>query len=145
MDRENPLRNYLLQLNQQYNLSNEFKSRVAELIERLADLHLAPDQIELLACRVRETYERQVLVESCREESQKSLQKIQSAINAYSNALNTINQRLSHAEATLENVLKTSPTVPKPTPEKAVQPLEREKAKALMAFATISSKNSRIH
>ena len=72
MVKENPLSSYLSQLNQEYNLSTEFKSRIARLIERLSDLSLAPDQIEALAGKVRDTYERQVLVEACREESKKS-------------------------------------------------------------------------
>jgi septation ring formation regulator EzrA len=145
MVKENPLANYLNQLNEQYNLSAEFKSRVARLVERLSDLSLAPEQIELLASKVRDTYERQVLVETCREESKRSLQKIQGAINAYSNALSVINQRLSQAETTLENVLKTAPAVSKPVPEKGILPFEKEKAKALLAFASMTSKNSRIH
>jgi len=145
MVKENPLSSYLNQLNQQYNLSTEFKSRVARMIERLSDLSLAPEQIELLACKVRDTYERQVLVETCRDESKKSLQKIQGAINAYSNALSVINQRLSQAETTLENVLKTAPPASMETSEKGILPFEKEKAKALMAFASMTSKNSRIH
>ena len=142
---ENPLKNYLNQLNQQYTLSTEFKSRVAGLIERLSDLSLAPEQIEVLAGKVRDTYERQVLVETCREESGKSLQKIQIAFNAYSNALSVINQRLSQAETTLENVLKSAPTASKVGSEKEVLPFEKEKARALMAFANMNSKNSRVH
>jgi len=145
MIKENPLSTYLSQLNQEYNLSTEFKSRIARLIERLTDLSLAPDQIEALAGKVRDTYERQVLVEACREESKKSLEKIQSAINAYSNALSVINQRLSQAETTLENVLKSAPPASKVTSETGVLPFEKEKAKALMQFACLTSKNSRIH
>jgi hypothetical protein len=145
MVKENPLSSYLNQLNEQYNLSPEFKSKVARLIGRLVDLSLAPEQIDLLATKVRDTYERQVLVETCREESKKSLQKIQGAINAYSNALSLINQRLSQAETTLENVLKTAPHVSKATSEKGILPFDREKAKVLMAFASMTSKNSRIN
>ena len=145
MVKENPLSSYLSQLNQEYNLSTEFKSRIARLIERLSDLSLAPDQIEALAGKVRDTYERQVLVEACREESKKSLEKIQSAINTYSNALSVINQRLSQAETTLENVLKTAPPASKVTSETGALPFEKEKAKALMAFACLTSKNGRIH
>jgi septation ring formation regulator EzrA len=145
MVKENPLNSYLNQLNQQYNLSTEFKSRVASLMERLSELSLAPEQIDLLASKVRDTYERQVLVETCREESKKSLQKIQSAINAYSSALSVINQRLSQAETTLENVLKAAPPASKVVSEKGIMPFEKEKAKALMAFASMTSKNSRIN
>ena len=145
MGKENPLRNYLNQLNQQFDLSPEFKSRVADLIERLNNLSLAPEQIELLAGKVRDTYERQVLLETCREESRKSLQKIQGAINAYSNALSTINQRLNQAETALESVLKSAPTVSPVTSEKGILPFDKEKAKALIAFANMNSKNSRIH
>jgi chromosome segregation ATPase len=145
MERENPLRNYLNRLNQQYNLSAEFKSRVASLIERLSDLSLGPEQIELLAGKVRDTYERQVLIETCREESKKSLQKIQGAINAYSNALSDINRRLNQAETALENVLKSAPAVAKAVPEKGILPFDKEKARALMAFASMNSKNSRIN
>jgi hypothetical protein len=146
MSKEKPTKKlFSNQLNQQYTLSTRFKCSVASLIRRLSDLSLAPEQIEILAGKVQDTYERQVLVETCREESKKSLQKIQGAINAYSNALSLINQRLSQAETTLENVLKTAPPISNTTSEKGIRPFDREKAKVLMAFASMTSKNSRIN
>jgi outer membrane protein TolC len=96
---------------------------------------------------VRETYERQVLVESCREESRKSLERIQGAIQSYSNALNNINQRLDQAEAALESLLSSKPTTlpAQASEEKSIRPIDKEKARALAAFATINSKNSRVN
>jgi septation ring formation regulator EzrA len=145
MPRENPLRTLLGQLNQEYSLSEEFKTRVGQLIDRLEGLNLPPEQVEILLGKVRDTYERQALVESCREESRKSLDKIQGAITAYSNALNSINQRLSQAEAALENLLNSHTPQGQVRGEKAVVPFDKEKAKALAAFANINSKNSRIN
>jgi chromosome segregation ATPase len=148
MSKESPLSALLGQLNKEYDLSEEFKTRVTRLIERLEGLNLPPDQVQTLLGKVRETYERQVLVESCREESRKSLDRIQGAIQSYSNALNNINQRLDQAEAALENLLssqeKARPALQHPQ-EGRIVPFDKEKAKALAAFASITSKNSRIN
>ena len=149
MPKENPLSALLSQLNKEYTLSEEFKTRVSNLIEKLEGLNLPNEQIQTLLGKVRETYERQVLVESCREESRKSLTRIQDAIQSYSKALNNINQRLDQAEATLEALLSPKPAV-RPALSRSregqtLAPLEREKAKALAAFASINSKNSRIN
>jgi chromosome segregation ATPase len=149
MSKESPLSSLLGQLNKEYSLSEEFKNRVTHLIERLEGLNLPADQVQTLLGKVRETYERQVLVESCREESRKSLERIQGAIQSYSNAMNHINQRLDQAEAALENLLSSKPTprpaLPSPAEEKSIRPFDKEKAKALAAFASISSKNSRVN
>src|SRR5262245_55093342 len=135
MSKESPLSAILGQLNREYSLSEEFKNRVSNLIERLEGLDLPEDQVQTLLGKVRETYERQVLVESCREESRKSLERIQGAIQSYSNALSNINQRLDQAEAALENLLssqvKARPPIPRPQESKAIVPLAKEKAKAL--------------
>ncbi len=144
MSKDSPLLLLLGQLNQEYNLSEEFKARVGGLIERLDGLNLPPEQIQILLGKVRETYERQALVESCREESKKSMGRIQSTIQAYSTALNSINQRLDQAEAALENLLSSGPSSPK-QPNKPASSIARERAKALAAFATINSKNSRVN
>ena len=149
MSKESPLSALLGQLNKEYSLSGEFKNRVTQLIERLEGLNLPDEQVQVLLGKVRETYERQVLVESCREESRKSLDRIQDAIQCYSNALNNINQRLDQAEAALENLLSSKPVPrhasPRSSEEKSIIPFDKEKAKALAAFASISSKNSRIN
>lgn len=149
MSKESPLSALLGQLNKEYSLSEEFKNRVTHLIERLEGLNLPAEQVQTLLGKVRDTYERQVLVESCREESRKSLDRIQGAIQSYSNALNNINQRLDQAEAALENLLSSKPAQrpasPQPSEAKTILPFDKEKAKALAAFASISSKNSRIN
>ena len=149
MSKESPLSALLSQLNREYDLSEEFKNRVSKLIQRLEGLDLPADQVQTLLGKVRETYERQVLVESCREESRKSVERIQTAIQSYSNALNTINERLDQAEAALDNLLssKTAPlaALKRPSEEKSIRPFETEKARALAAFASINSKNSRIN
>ena len=144
MTKENPLHNLLSQLNRQYNLSEDFKTRVTQLVERIEGLNLLPEQLEALAGKVKETYERQVIVESSREESRKSLEKIQSVITNYSTALSSINQRLDHAETALENLLNSNPSS-EIKAEKGILPFDRERAKALTAFANINSKNSRVH
>jgi septation ring formation regulator EzrA len=149
MSKESPLSALLGQLNREYNLSEEFKKRVSNLIERLEGLDLPADQVQTLLGKVRETYERQVLVESCREESRKSLERIQGAIQSYSNALNNINQRLDQAEAALESLLssKTAPpaALNRSPEEKSIRLFDKEKARAFAAFASISSKNSRVN
>ena len=147
MSKESPLSTLLGQLNKEYSLSEEFKNRVTHLIERLDGLNLPDDQVQTLLGKVRETYERQVLVESCREESRKSLERIQGAIQSYSNALNNINQRLDQAEAALENLLSSKPVaaLAQSSEEKSIRPIDKEKAKALAAFASITSKNSRVN
>ena len=147
MSKESPLSALLAQLNREYSLSEEFKNRVTNLIERLEGLDLPADQVQTLLGKVRETYERQVLVESCREESRKSLERIQGAIQSYSNALSNINQRLDQAEAALENLLSSKPpaALERSSEEKFIRPFDKEKAKALAAFASISSKNSRVN
>jgi hypothetical protein len=144
MLKDSPLRSLLQQLNQEYCLSDDFKRRVAELVDRLELLDLPPDQVQILRGKVRETYERQVLVESCRDESRKSLDRIQGAISAYSNALSNINQRLSQAETALENLLASGPSSP-PVEEKPMSRIDKERARALAAFASINSKNSRVN
>jgi septation ring formation regulator EzrA len=147
MSKESALNTLLGQLNKEYSLSEEFKNRVTHLIERLEGLNLPDDQVQTLLGKVRETYERQVLVESCREESRKSLERIQGAIQSYSNALNNINQRLDQAEAALENLLSSKPAtaLAQSSEEKSIRPIDKEKAKALAAFASITSKNSRVN
>src|SRR6185295_10754071 len=128
MSKESPLSSLLGQLNKEYSLSEEFKNRVTHLIERLEGLNLPADQVQTLLGKVRETYERQVLVESCREESRKSLQRIQGAIQSYSNALSNINQRLDQAEAALENLLSSKPAAPaaleRTAEEKSIRPFD---------------------
>lgn len=149
MSKESPLTALLGQLNKEFSLSEEFKNRVTQLIKRLEGLNLPAEQVQTLLGKVRETYERQVIVESCREESRKSLDRIQGAIQSYSNALSNINQRLDQAEAALENLLSSKPAPrlasPRLSEEKTTLPLDKEKAKALAAFASITSKNSRIN
>jgi septation ring formation regulator EzrA len=149
MSKESPLSTLLGQLNKEYRLSEEFKKRVTQLIERLDGLNLPADQVQTLLGKVRETYERQVLVESCRDESRKSLERIQGAIQSYSNALNSINQRLDQAEAALESLLSSKPAslpgAARSSEAKSIVPFDKEKARALAAFASISSKNSRIN
>ena len=145
MPKENPLRDLLGQLNQEYSLSEEFKTRVGRLIDRLDGLQLPQEQVETLMAKVRDTYERQALVEACREESHKSFDRIQSAITAYSNALNNIDRRLRQAEATLENLSSANSLSQRAREEKAVVLFDKEKAKALAAFASMNSKNSRIN
>lgn len=149
MSKESPLSKLLGQLNREYSLSEEFKNRVTRLVERLEGLNLPAEQVQILLGKVRETYDRQVLVESCREESRRSLDRIHSAIQSYSSALNNINQRLDQAEAALESLLSSKaavrPVPPRPSEEKAILPFDKEKARALAAFVSISSKNSRIN
>jgi septation ring formation regulator EzrA len=149
MSKESPLSKLLGQLNREYSLSEEFKNRVTRLVERLEGLNLPAEQVQILLGKVRETYDRQVLVESCREESRRSLDRIQSAIQSYSSALNNINQRLDQAEAALESLLSSKaavrPAQPRTSEEKAILPFDKDKARALAAFASISSKNSRIN
>jgi uncharacterized protein YukE len=145
MPKENPLRALLGQLNQEYSLSEEFKKRVGRLIDRLDGLQLPQEQVETLMAKVRDTYERQALVEACREESHKSFDRIQSAITAYSNALNTIDRRLRQAEATLETLVSANSLSQRAREEKAVVLFDKEKARALAAFASMNSKNSRIN
>ncbi len=145
MPKENPLRALLGQLNEEYSLSEEFKKRVGRLIDRLDGLQLPQEQVETLMAKVRDTYERQALVEACREESHKSFDRIQSAITAYSNALSTIDRRLRQAEATLETLVSANSLSQRAREEKAVVLFDKEKARALAAFASMNSKNSRIN
>jgi hypothetical protein len=145
MPKEKPLRVLLGQLNQEYRLSEEFKTRVGQLIDRLEGLDLAPEQIELVLGKVRDTYERQMVVELCRQETRKSLDGIQGAIEAYSNVLNNINHRLSQAEAALETLLNSGPATSRVRQEQAALPIDKEKAKALVAFVQMNTKNSRIN
>jgi uncharacterized protein YukE len=145
MPKENPLRDLLGQLNQEFSLSEEFKTRVGRLIDRLDGLQLPQEQVETLMAKVRDTYERQALVEACREESHKSFDRIQSAITAYSNALNNIDRRLRQAETTLENLSSANSLSQRAGEEKAVVLFDKEKARALAAFASMNSKNSRIN
>jgi len=58
MSKESPLSALLAQLNREYSLSEEFKNRVTNLIERLEGLDLPEDQLQTLLGKVRETYER---------------------------------------------------------------------------------------
>ena len=145
MPKENPLRDLLGQLNQEFSLSEEFKTRVGRLIDRLDGLQLPQEQVETLMAKVRDTYERQALVEACREESHKSFDRVQSAITAYSNALNNIDRRLRQAETTLENLSSANSLSQRAREEKAVVLFDKEKARALAAFASMNSKNSRIN
>lgn len=144
MTKEKPLRALLDQLNTEYDLSDEFKTKVTDLIAGLEGFDLRPEQLETLMVKVRETYERQVLVESCRKESRKSLEKLQSSVKAYSSALDNINQKLNQAEAALEILLNNRPPDILPLEQKKDTLLSKEKAKALAAFANINSKNSRV-
>jgi uncharacterized protein YukE len=145
MPKENPLRALLGQLNQEYSLSEEFKKRVGRLIDRLDGLQLPQEQVETLMAKVRDTYERQALVEACREESHKSFDRIQSAITAYSNALSNLDRRLRQTEATLETLVSANSLSQRAREEKAVVLFDKEKARALAAFASMNSKNSRIN
>ena len=145
MKKESTLWTLIYQLNAEYKLSDEFKSKISQLINRLEGFDLLPDQIEALADKVKDTYERQVLVEACREESRKALQRIQTSINAYSTALNDINERLTQAETALKNLLSSKPGGTLPNREKAIAPSDKERAKALAAFASIDSKNSKVN
>jgi len=145
MTKQNPLRALLSRLNEQYALSEEFKLKVMDLIERLEGFDLRQEQLETLSNKVRETYQRQSLVESSREESQRSVEKIQNSISAFSTALNNINEKLNQAETALENLLQPKPTGIAPLESKRDVLLNKERAKALVAFATINSKNSRVH
>src|SRR4030095_7228332 len=135
MSKESPLSALLGHRNREYSLSEEFKNRVTNLIERLEGLDLPADQVQTLLGKVRETYERQVLVESCREESRKSLERIQGAIQSYSNALSNINQRLHQAQAAWQALLSSKPAAPavleRSSEEKSIRPFDKEKAKAL--------------
>jgi septal ring factor EnvC (AmiA/AmiB activator) len=145
MAKDNPLRALLNQLNEQYTLSEEFKLRVMDLIERLEGFDLRQEQLEALSAKVRETYQRQSLVESSRVESQRSIEKIQNSVAAFSTALNNISEKLNQAETALEKLLQAKPTAIAPLEQKQDSLLSKERAKALVAFATINSKNSRIH
>ena len=143
MTKEHPLRALLVQLNREYALSEEFKLKVLDMIQRLEGFDLRQEQLEALSVKVRETYERQSLVESYRGESRKSLEKIQNSISAFSSALNNINEKLNQAESALEGLLQPKPTTPGDQNRDLF--LSKERAKALVAFATINSKNSRIN
>lgn len=146
MNTGNPLRNLLEQLNAKYRLSDEFKMKVSVMINKLDGCPLGTEQVELLAVKVKETYERQMLVETCREETLRSLEKIQSSISAYSSALNEINQKLSQAESALEKLLALR-TVHAPLlkEEVRINPVDKEKARVMAAFACMNAKNSRVH
>jgi septation ring formation regulator EzrA len=145
MTKEHPLRILLAQLNQEYALSEEFKLKVLDLIQKLEGLDLRQEQLEALSIKVRESYQRQSLVESYRGESLKSLEKIQNSISAFSSALNNINEKLNQAETALESLLQPKSTSIVPVGQKQDIFLSKERAKALVAFATINSKNSRIN
>jgi septal ring factor EnvC (AmiA/AmiB activator) len=147
MTKESPLRALLVQLNQEFALSEEFKVKVLDLIQKLEGFDLRQEQLEALSLKVRETYQRQMLVESYRGESQKSLEKIQNSITAFSSALNNINEKLNQAESALENLVqpKSSAMIPVEQNQRRDNFLNKERAKAFVAFATINSKNSRIN
>jgi hypothetical protein len=148
MEKENLLRDMVERLNAEFKLSEEFKSRVLSLIEKLDGCPLGPEQVQMLASKVRETYQRQVLIEACRDESLKSLEKIQLSLNAYSNALNEINQRLNQAEMALERLagLKSKTVeAPQPPENKGITPYDKQKAKAIIAFVSLDSKGERIN
>ncbi len=146
MKKENPLRNLLEQLNTKYRLSDEFKMKVSVMIDKLDGFPLGSEQVELLAGKVKETYERQMLVETCREETLRSLEKIQSSISAYSSALNEINQKLTQAESALEKLLALRTTPSTLTKEETrISPMDKEKARVMAAFACMNAKNSRVH
>ena len=104
--------------------------------------------MELLSSKIRETYQRQVLIEACREESLKSLEKIQLSINTYSHALSEIGRRLNQAEVTLDRLVNLKPKTSAATlpPEnRCITTYDKEKAKAMIAFANLDSKSGRIH
>jgi septal ring factor EnvC (AmiA/AmiB activator) len=147
--KEKPLRTLLNQLNSEYSLSEQFKTKVLALIEKLEGFNLPQEQLDALAAKIRETYKRQNLVESHRKESQKSLERIHDSIVTFSSALNNINQKLNQAETALEGVLHSKSASPPastpPVDAKRESFLSQQRAKALVAFATINSKNSRIH
>jgi DNA repair exonuclease SbcCD ATPase subunit len=145
MKKESSLRTLIYKLNTEYELSDEFKLKIFHLINRLEGFDLLPDQLEVLADKVKDTYERQVLVESCRQESRKSLERIQTSINAYSTALNNINERLTQAETALKNLLNSKSGGTLSNGEKGIAPFDKEKAKALVAFASMDSKNSKVN
>ena len=114
------------------------------MVARLEGFDLQQEHLEPLALKLRETYERQVLVESCRKESQKSVEKLQGRIMAYLTALDHINQKLSQAETALGLLLSTRSTGLVALEDKKETLVSKEKAKALAAFANINSKNSRV-
>ncbi len=148
MNKENPLRDLVDRLNTQYKLSPDFKHKVTRLIEKLDGFPLGPEQMEVLAGKLRETYHRQVLIEACREDGLKSLDKIQLSLNAYSNALNEITQRLNQAEVALERLLTLKSKAPDPPPppeNKGIAPFDKQKAKAMIAFVNLNSKSGRLN
>ena len=149
MSKESPLSALLGQLNREYSLSEEFKNRVTNLIERLEGLESACGSSANPAGkspRDLRTPSAGGIVPGGKPEV---LERIQGAIQSYSNALNNINQRLDQAEAALENLLSSKPAPPaaleRSSEEKSIRPFDKEKAKALAAFASISSKNSRVN
>jgi hypothetical protein len=146
MNQDNPLRILLEQLNTQYRLSDEFKKKVSMMIDKLDGFPLGSDQVELLAGKVKETYERQMLVETCREETLKSLEKIQNSVSTYSSALIEINQKLGQAETALEKLLTMkNAATPLLGDEVRMTPQDKEKARVMAAFACMNPKNSRVH
>jgi len=148
MNKENPLRDLVDRLNAEFKLSEEFKRKVTHLIERLDGYLLGPQQVELLSDKIRETYQRQVLIEACREESLKSLEKIQLSLSAYSNALNEIGRRLAQAEVTLDRLVSLKAktlVVETPNETRSVTSQDKQKAKAMIAFVNLDAKSGRIH
>ena len=148
MSKENPLRELVDRLNAEFNLSNDFKAKITHLIEKLDGYLLGAEQVELLSTRIRETYQRQVLIEACREESLKSLERIQLSLTAYSNALNEISRRLTQAEVTLDRLVnpKARAMAIDPSNEnRSVTPYDKQKAKAMIAFVNLDTKTGRIH
>ena len=148
MNKGNPLRDLVDRLNGEFKLSDDFKLKIMQLIEKLDGCPLGAEQVELLSNKIRETYQRQVLIEACREESLRSLGKIQLSLNAYSNALNEIGRRLSQAEVTLNRLVDLKARTPSVAPadeNRSISPHDKQKAKAMVAFANLDSKSGRIH
>jgi hypothetical protein len=148
MNKGNPLRDLVDRLNAEFKLSEDFKLKVTHMIEKLDGYLLGAQQVELLSNKIRETYQRQVLIEACREESLRSLERIQLSLSAYSNALNEIGRRLTQAEVTLDRLvsLKAKVLVVDPSNENhSITPHDKQKAKAMIAFVNLDAKSGRIH
>lgn len=148
MNKANPIRDLVDRLNAEFKLSEDFKLKVLRLIEKLDGFPMAAEQVEMLSTKIRETYQRQVLIEACRDESLRSLEKIQLSLSTYSNALNEIGQRLNQAEATLDRLvnLKAKASVTASlTENRGITHYDKERAKAMIAFANLDSKSGRIH
>ncbi len=144
MPKENHFQKLLDELNQKYLLSDEFKRKVADLLERIQVMNLPSEQLEIVADKVRETYQRQNLLDSFRRESVKALEKMRESINSSSITLNQVNEELCKAEAAIRSLLNSKSPPLSQKPEKSIRAKE-DRARAMAAFLSIDSKNSRIN